>query len=83
MRIWLITLSLLSVAGFARADDMIYSPAATETVSTPAKTETRARQKAYKHRHRRLPQGDLRHCLDLSGNEEIIRCAEGRPGARV
>lgn len=78
MKIWFITLSLLFAAGFAQADDMMYGPAATETKSAPAKMETRARQRGYKHRPGRLPQGDLRHCLDLSGNEEIIACAEGR-----
>lgn len=78
MKIWFITLSLLFAAGFARADDTMYGPAATEAVSAPAKMESRTRQKAYKHRPGRLPRGDLRHCLDLSSNEEIIACAEGR-----
>lgn len=78
MKTWFITLSLLSAAGFVQADDMMYGPAATEAASAPAKMETRARQKAYKHRAGRLPQGDLRHCLGLSSNEEIIACAEGR-----
>lgn len=80
MKIWFITLSLLFAADFAQADDMMYGPAATqaEAQSTPARMESRSRQKAYKHRHGRLPKGDLRHCLGLDTNEAIIRCAEGR-----
>lgn len=78
MKIWFITLPLLFAAGSAHAEDMMYGPAATEAASAPTKMAMKSRQKAYKHRPGRLPKGDLRHCLDLSNNEEIIACAEGR-----
>jgi hypothetical protein len=37
----------------------------------PARSHTR--------KHRRLPRGDLRACLDLKDNAAIIKCAETRP----
>lgn len=76
MKTWLIPLTLLCTGGLAHADVMPDATPATEAAA-PAK----AKAKPAKHKPARLPHGDLRHCLDLSSNAAIIRCAE-KPGKR-
>lgn len=76
MKTWFITLPLLCAVGFAYADSMSGSPVAGEAQIAPVQMKAQAKPKVHKHRMKRLPHGDLRYCLDLSSNTEIIRCAE-------
>jgi hypothetical protein len=76
MKAWLVTLPLLCAAGFAMAADTVASPAVGATDS--AMMEAPAPKKVYRHKVKRLPRGDLRHCLELKTNEEIIACTEKR-----
>jgi hypothetical protein len=78
MKTWFITLPLLCAAGFAHADGMPGSPAADEAQAASAQMEAQAKPKLHKHKLKRLPHGDMRHCLELSSNAEIIACAEKR-----
>lgn len=66
---------LLSATGLVQADGMPGGAAAAKEAAAPAaKSHTRQQPRARKPA--RLPQGDLRHCLDLGSNQAIIRCAE-------
>lgn len=78
MKIQFIALPLLLAAGVAMADGVdretgaAYAQAGGPDKAQPQVQARRiARQKA-----KRLPKGDLRYCLDLRTNAEIIRCAE-------
>jgi hypothetical protein len=76
MKIGLIALPFLCLAGMASADGMESAGATAgqmEKAAAPARPQVRARMG---HRAKRLPHGDLRYCLDLKTQEEIIRCAE-------
>lgn len=75
MKTWFIILPLLCAAGFAQADGMPSETAAPEAQAAPAKMQV-PKHRAHKYKARRLPHGDLRYCLDLGSNAEIIRCAE-------
>lgn len=81
MKTWWIALPLLLVAGWALADGMEPMPAMDEAAEVPAEPAPGSRKKAKTRRHKaiRLPSGDLRHCLDLTDNAAIIRCAETQP----
>lgn len=48
--------------------------AAPVKAKAPAKAKTRGR--TAKRGPKTLPKGDLRQCLDLKGDAEIIRCSE-------
>jgi hypothetical protein len=48
------------------------APAAQE--AAPPAPKPKARMKA----HKRLPRGDMRHCLELKDNAAIIKCSEQR-----
>lgn len=76
-RIWIITLTLLCTSGFVQADGMPSSTGDTGAASVSDEMQAPAK-KTYKARVKRLPRGDLRHCLELGSNEDIIRCAETR-----
>lgn len=77
MKIWLITLPFLCAVGGAMADDIgSEAPAEKEAVTAPAAGPAPARMA--RHGARRLPGGDIRHCLDLKTNAAIIRCSEAR-----
>lgn len=75
MKTWLITLSLLGAAGIAAAADEMPTPrpeaAMTKEAGAPAESA-----KITPHGAKRLPRGDLRKCLELKDNKDIIRCAE-------
>lgn len=75
MKIRLFTLTLLCAAGLAHADGVPGAPAAG---AAPASAEmpAPARHKVPTRTLKRLPRGDLRHCLELESNEAVIRCAE-------
>lgn len=78
MKTWLITLSLLCAAGIATAEDKMPAPAAQSeaTMAKEAAAPAEPAKPMRQHRTKRLPRGDLRHCLDLKDNEAIIRCSE-------
>ena len=74
-RIGFIVLPLLCAVGVAMADDMGKAAAAAqpEAAAAPA-----APGRMAGHVARRLPGGDIRHCLDQETNAAIIRCSETR-----
>ena len=77
MKTWFITLPFLFAAGIATAADKTPAPAAQpEAPMAKEATAPAAPAKTMHHRTKRLPRGDLRHCLDLKDNEAIIRCSE-------
>jgi Ni/Co efflux regulator RcnB len=49
-----------------------------KAVKEKAKTTHHTHKKHHRHTRHRYPRGDLRHCLELKGDEAIIRCAEGK-----
>jgi len=76
MKIRFIALPLLCVAGVAMADGV--DREAGQAGAVAAQERMQERERAHTRRTTRLPQGDLRHCLDLKTNEAIIRCSETR-----
>ena len=75
MKIGFMMLPFLCVAGVAMADGMDQA-AANQTAAAPAKASAHHRMEH--NRPKRLPSGDLRHCLELKTSKEIIRCSEMR-----
>ena len=78
MKTWLTTLPFLFAAGIATAADKTPAPAP-QPEAAMAKEAAAPAEPAKPMRHtriKRLPRGDLRHCLDLKENEAIIRCSE-------
>jgi hypothetical protein len=57
-------------------------PAAPDAAEAPVKAKAPAKARssgrAAKRSAKRLPTGDVRHCLDLKTRAEIIRCSETR-----
>lgn len=78
MKTWFITLPFLCAVGVAMADGVEREGAAGQTESTAAPDMAQARNRMVMRKSKRLPAGDLRHCLDLKTSEAIIRCAETR-----
>jgi len=74
MKIGLIALPFLCALGVAMADGVEREAAAGQTESAAAP----ARERMVRPGAKRMPTGDLRHCLDLQTNEAIIRCSEKR-----
>lgn len=79
MKTRLLTLTLLCAAGLAQADGMPDARPADEAKPASAQMQAQAKPAASRQKIMRLPRGDLRHCLELGSNEEIIRCAEKPP----
>ncbi len=52
------------------------APAETHPEHTASGEPERARPVSSRWAPKRLPRGDLRHCLELQDNDTIIRCAE-------
>jgi hypothetical protein len=78
-----IAVPFLAVAGPTGADGMGPAPAPGQEEARPVPSAVPAKPKARKkgrHTARRLPGGDLSHCLALPDNLEVIRCAETEPG---
>jgi len=74
-RAWSMILPLLFAVSGAMADGM--EPAAAAAQESEAVTgRVPVRERVRAHTPTRLPQGDIRHCLDLRSNQAIIRCAE-------
>jgi hypothetical protein len=82
MKAWLITLPLLFVFNVSVAAEEGTGMGATETGAASAQEAVQVskhkKRSGHRARHRRLPTGDLRHCLELKDNAEIIKCAETR-----
>lgn len=75
MKTWFITLPFLCAVGVSFADDVGKEGAAEQAVAT---NSTQSRESMHARAPKRLPAGDMRHCLDLKSNAAIIRCAETR-----
>ena len=73
-RIGFIALPLVCAVGVALADDVGEGKAAgqTEAAAATGPAQDRMAGPAAK----RLPGGDIRHCLDRRSNAAIIRCSE-------
>jgi hypothetical protein len=76
MRLCLFVLPALVAASLALADEVPSGPYPGETESAAAGVATQVKQRVHARRAKRLPHGDLRYCLDMKSNEQIIRCAE-------
>lgn len=77
MHIWSIPLALLCATGIALAGDPAPAP---QPAAAPAVEQAAPDKPARSKRHKikRLPQGDLRSCLELKDNKAIIACTEKR-----
>ncbi|MBM3747031.1 MAG: hypothetical protein FJW34_14675 [Acidobacteria bacterium] len=77
MHIWSIPLTLLCATGIALAADPAPAP---QPAAVPAVEQAAPAQPARMQRHKvkRLPRGDLRHCLELKDDKALIACAERR-----
>jgi hypothetical protein len=75
MKIWLMVLPFVCAASVSMADG-IEGDATDQTAATAE--QVTATQSASRQRGRRLPHGDMRHCLDLKSSQAIIRCSETR-----
>jgi hypothetical protein len=75
MKTWSIPLSLLFTTGIALAADPAPAP---QPEAVPAAEQAAPAKPARMQRHKakRLPRGDLRHCLELEDGKAIIRCSE-------
>ena len=74
-KIAIMVLPLLCAAGLAMADGMDKADtAAQQEAAAPAKAAVHHRMA--RHAKKRLPRGDIRHCLDLKTDAAIIRCSE-------
>ena len=73
-RIGFIALPLVCAVGVALADDMGDGKAAGQTEAAAASRP--AQERMVGPAAKRLPSGDLRHCLDRQTNAAIIRCSE-------
>ena len=75
MKTWFITLPFLCAVGVSFADDVGKEGVAEQAVAT---SSTQTRESMHARTLKRLPAGDMRHCLGLKSNAAIIRCAETR-----
>ena len=76
MKTWLITLPLVCAVGVVMADDAAMAPSSTQAEAAMTRDAAEPARGKW-HKPKRLPRGDLRHCLELEDNMAIIRCAEG------
>ncbi len=77
MKIGFMAWPLLLAASGAMADSI--EPTGTEGRMEPvaaASAPAPAHYRMVNHRPKRLPGGDIRHCLDLKSSADIIRCSE-------
>ena len=77
-KIGFMMLPLLCAAGVAMADSMGKEGAAEPMASAAAPVNAPAHYRMASHGMKRLPSGDIRHCLDLKTSADIIRCSETR-----
>ncbi len=73
MKVWLMMLPLVCAASVSMADGIEKDAAGQATAAAEKAPASASRQ-----RGRSLPHGDMRHCLDLKSNKDIIRCSESR-----
>lgn len=78
MKIGLMVLPFVCVAGVAMADSMEKEGTADQMATAAAADKAPAHYRMAKRGPKRLPGGDIRHCLDLQTSVEIIRCSETR-----
>ena len=78
MKIGFMMLPLLCAASVAMADGMDNAGAEGKVDATAASTRPPAHDRMVNRAPKRLPSDDIRHCLDLKSNAEIIRCSEMR-----
>jgi hypothetical protein len=93
MKKWIVTLPFLCATGVAMAQGVAAEtaadqpaavaaqaePAAPDAAEAPVKAKATSGGRAAKRSAKRLPTGDVRHCLDMKTRAEIIRCSETRP----
>jgi hypothetical protein len=77
-KIGIMALPLLCAAGFAMADGMETEGTAAQMEPAAVSAKAPAHYRMARHGVMRLPRGDIRQCLDLKTNAEIIRCSETR-----
>ena len=77
-KIGLMLLPLLCAAGVAMADSMGKEGPAEPREAAAAPAKAPAHYRMARSGMKRLPSGDIRHCLDMKTSAEIIRCAETR-----
>lgn len=78
MNIRMIAVPLLCATQVALADEPARPPTDTRGAVTPPAASVPAAPGQRQAGMRRLPRGDLRHCLELDDDKAVIRCAEGR-----
>ncbi len=78
MNIRMIALPLLCATQVALADEPARPAADARAVAAPSTDAMPLVSNQRKGGMRRLPRGDLRHCLELADDKAVIRCAEGR-----
>lgn len=77
-KIGLMLLPLLCAAGVAMADSMGKEGVAEQMESAAVPAKAPAHYRMARSGMKRLPGGDIRHCLDRKTSAEIIRCSETR-----
>jgi hypothetical protein len=79
MKHLLIGLAALVIAPAVMASEPAPAKAGQEPTVKAAAAKTHAsKKKRAPAGKQHLPSGDLRHCLELKTNAEIIKCSEGR-----
>jgi len=77
MKHFLVCLTALLMVPLAYAGEA--APAGQEQAAAAKATQVKSgKKKRPRAGKRQLPAGDLRQCLEMKSNEEIIKCAEGR-----
>ena len=76
IKTWFVALPLLCAVNVAMADSVAPEGPADKRVSTAAPAKSAPHYRSAHKRIKRLPSGDIRHCLDLKTNADIIRCSE-------
>jgi hypothetical protein len=70
--------ALLIVPPALAAEPAPAKPAAQAHAEGAVKAKPARKKAAVRAGKRQLPSGDLRQCLGLKSNEEVIKCAEAR-----
>lgn len=78
MKIWLMALPFVWAAHIAMADSIEAEGPADQAATEAVPARAPAHYRLANHRMKRLPSGDIRHCLDRKSSEDIIRCSESR-----
>ena len=76
MKTWFISLPLLCAVNVAMAQDVENEKAAAPAEAVAAPEKAQAENQTVVRKTKQRQGGDLRHCLVLKTNKEIIRCTE-------